>query len=412
MTNSEPVNILLVGTLDTKGAEYAYARDIIRSRGLNPILMDAGVMGQPQCEPDISAGEVARAGGEDILALRERGSRSYALESLTRGAVNLARNMSPQLAGVLALGGSGGTAVGTAVMRALPVGLPKVMVSTLASGDVAPYMGESDIAMMYSVADIAGLNRISRVIIKNAADALCGMASHKLPEHVDERPLIAATMFGVTTPCVTRLRERLERSGFEVVVFHATGSGGRAMEKLIADGFFEGIADVTTTEWCDEVVGGVLSAGPQRLEAAIAAGIPQVVSCGALDMVNYWALETVPAAFKERTLHPHNANVTLMRTNPDECAKIGKEIGTRLSRARAPVTLMIPLRGVSMLDAPGEIFFAPESNKALFASLHANCTSSVTVKEYDLHINDPEFADAISDELIHNLQWKKSASAL
>ena len=223
MTNPKPANILLVGTLDTKGAEYAYARDIVRLRGLNPILMDAGVIGQPQCEPDISAAEVARAGGEDILSLRERGSRGYALEVLTHGAVNLARNMSPHLAGVLALGGSGGTAVGTAVMRALPVGLPKVMVSTLASGDVAPYIGESDIAMMYSVADIAGLNRISRVIIKNAADAVCGMALHIMPEHVDEQPLIAATMFGVTTPCVTRLRERLERSGFEVVVFSCDG---------------------------------------------------------------------------------------------------------------------------------------------------------------------------------------------
>ncbi|MCY4673094.1 MAG: Tm-1-like ATP-binding domain-containing protein [Bacteroidetes bacterium] len=411
MTDSKSVKILLVGTLDTKGAEYAYARDIIRSRGLHPILMDAGVMGQPQCEPDVSADEVARAGGSDLLALREKGSRSHALEFLTRGAVSLAKDMSSQLAGVLALGGSGGTAVGTAVMRALPVGLPKVMVSTLASGDVAPYIGESDIAMMYSVADIAGLNRISRVIIKNAADAVCGMAAHNVPARVDERPLIAATMFGVTTPCVTRLREHLERSGFEVVVFHATGSGGRAMEKLIADGFFEGVADVTTTEWCDEVVGGVLSAGPQRLEAAIVAGIPQVVSCGALDMVNYWALETVPVAFRERTLHPHNANVTLMRTSPDECVRIGREIGTRLSRARAPVTLMIPLRGVSMLDAQGKTFFAPESNEALFASLRANCAPSVTVKEYDLHINDPEFANAISDELIHNLQWKRSASA-
>ncbi|MXZ17600.1 MAG: UPF0261 family protein [Rhodothermaceae bacterium] len=397
--------ILLVGTLDTKGMEYAYARELIQSRGLPCILMDVGVKGDPQCEPDISADEVARAGGSSLSTLRESGSRSDALDVLTQGAVELAGNAAPQLAGVLALGGSGGTAVGTAVMRSLPIGLPKVMLSTLASGNIAPYIGESDIAMMYSVVDIAGLNQISRVIISNAVGALCGMVKQETSEHISApRPLIAASMFGVTTPCVTKVRDHLEASGYEVVVFHATGSGGRAMEKLIADGFFKGVADITTTEWCDELVGGVLSAGPCRLEAAITARIPQVVSCGALDMVNYWALETVPAKFRERTLHPHNANVTLMRTSAEECTRIGREIGVRLSQARAPVTLLIPLGGVSMLDAPGQPFFDSGANQALFSSLRANCSSSVNVKEYDLHINDPGFAEALANELMHNLR--------
>ena len=397
--------ILLVGTLDTKGMEYAYARELIESWGLPCILMDVGVMGDPQCEPDISADEVARVVGSSLSTLRESGSRSHALDVLTQGAVELAGNVAPQLAGVMALGGSGGTAVGTAVMRSLPIGLPKVMLSTLASGNIAPYIGESDIAMMYSVVDIAGLNQISRVTISNAVGALCGMVKQETSDNASAlRPLIAASMFGVTTPCVTMVRDLLEASGYEVVVFHATGSGGRAMEKLIADGFFKGVADITTTEWCDEVVGGVLSAGPHRMEAAIAARIPQVISCGALDMVNYWALETVPIKFRERTLHPHNANVTLMRTSAEECAQIGREIGVRLSRARAPVTLLIPLRGVSMLDAPDQPFFDSSANQALFSSLCANCGSSVNVKEYDLHINDPGFAEALAEELMQNLR--------
>ncbi len=402
-----PKKILLVGTLDTKGVEYAYALDLIQSRGLPCILMDAGVMGNLQYEPDVSAEEVARAGGSTLSALRESGSRSHALNVMTRGAVALAQNAAPQLAGVLALGGSGGTAVGTAVMRSLPIGLPKVMLSTLASGNTAPYIRESDIAMMYSVADIAGLNQISSVIIRNAAGALCGMVEQ---DHADDvpapRPLIAASMFGVTTPCVTKVRDHLEGSGYEVVVFHATGSGGRAMEKLIADGFFEGVADITTTEWCDEVVGGVLSAGPHRLEAAITARIPQVISCGALDMVNYCAPETVPGRFRERVLHPHNASVTLMRTSAEECTRIGREMGIRLSRARAPVTLLIPLKGVSMLDAPGQPFFSPDANQSLFASLRAHCSSAVSVREYDLHINDPAFAKELASELMHNLGRK------
>jgi uncharacterized protein (UPF0261 family) len=273
------------------------------------------------------------------------------------------------------------------------------MVSTVASGDVAPYVGVKDIAMMYSVVDIAGLNRLSRRILSNAAGAISGMVEQAIPEVVD-LPLLAATMFGVTTPCVDRVREKLCAAGYEVLVFHATGSGGRAMEALIADGYFAGVADVTTTEWCDELVGGVLAAGPQRLEAAARAGVPQVVSCGALDMVNFWALDTVPPRFRDRNLYVHNANITLMRTTPEECAELGRIIAGKLNQATGPTKLFLPLRGVSAIDAEGKPFHDPEADAALFDSLRANVRPPVEIVELDLHINDPEFADALADALL------------
>ncbi|HLF02236.1 MAG TPA: Tm-1-like ATP-binding domain-containing protein, partial [Anaerolineales bacterium] len=301
-----PKTILLIGTFDTKGAEFAYVRDLINARGHRALMIDAGVGGEPGLIPDVSASQVAEAGGGSLTALREGGDRGAALDVMIKGAIKVALQLQAdgQCDGVLGLGGSGGTAVATAVMRELPVGLPKVMVSTLASGDTRPYVGVKDITLMYSVVDIAGLNRLSRRILANAAGAVCGMAEQDLPA-AEDKPLLAATMFGVTTPCVTAVRERLERAGYEVLVFHATGSGGQAMEGLIDAGFVAGVADVTTTEWCDELVGGVLSAGPHRLEAAGRAGLPQVVSCGALDMVNFWAFDTVPEKFKGRTFHRH-----------------------------------------------------------------------------------------------------------
>ena len=395
-------SILLVGTLDTKGHEYAYARDLIEARGHVALVMDVGVVGEPTCKADIAANVVARSGGSTLAKLRKGSNRNTALDVMTLGAVRLAQGLGASIAGVLALGGSGGTAVGTAVMRSLPIGLPKVMLSTLASGDVGPYIGESDITMMYSVVDIAGLNRISRPIIANSVGAVCGMVEQVAPPSHD-RPLIAVTMFGVTTPCVTRLRTRLDAAGYETVVFHATGSGGRAMEKLIRNRFFVGVADVTTTEWCDEIVGGVLSAGPDRLTAAAECGIPQVVSCGALDMVNFWALNTVPEHLRNRRLHAHNANVTLMRTNTDECTRIARAIVEQLNRAIAPVKLFIPLKGISALDAEGQPFFAPAANKALFDTLRAHAGPNVQVVELDLHINDSAFADTLALHLIEML---------
>jgi uncharacterized protein (UPF0261 family) len=304
------------------------------------------------------------------------------------------------IGGVIGMGGSGGTAIATSAMRAMPVGLPKVMVSTMASGDVSAYVDVKDITMMYSVVDVAGLNRLSRRILANAAGAVCGMAEQQIPPAGD-RPIITATMFGVTTPCVTHLRERLEAAGYEVLVFHATGSGGRAMESLIADGFVTGVADVTTTEWADELIGGVLSAGPDRLGAAARAGLPQVVSVGALDMCNWGAIDTVPERFRDRTLYKHNPQVTLMRTTPVENAELGRIIATRLNAATGPTALYLPLRGVSMVDADGMPFWSPEADAALFDAIRAGVDPAVVdLVELDLHINDPAFADAMADRLI------------
>jgi uncharacterized protein (UPF0261 family) len=406
-----PQTILLLGTLDTKGDEFAFARDLINNRGHDLILLDVGVMSDPALEPTISAGEVATRANTSLEALRTAGDRGAAMDAMTKGATAIAQELlnNGTFDGVLGLGGSGNTAVATGVMRALPVGLPKVMVSTMASGDTAPYVGAKDITMMYSVVDIAGLNRISRQIIGNAVGAVCGMAEQDIPAE-DNRPLVAASMFGVTTPCVTAVRERLEAAGYEVVTFHATGSGGRAMEGLIKDGFIAGVADITTTEWCDELVGGVLSAGPTRLEAAAQTDTPQVVSVGALDMVNFGSMDSVPKQFQDRNLYKHNAQVTLMRTTPEECAELGRIIADKLNAATGATVLMLPLQGVSMIDAPDEPFYDPEADAALFDALRTHIDpGSVELDERDLHINDPEFADAFAERLIDLIEAKTTA---
>lgn len=412
-----PKTILLIGTLDTKGAEYAYVRDLIAARGHRALMMSAGVAESSPHAPreDVSAAEVAEAGGGNLTALRARNDRGAALDVMTRGVANLAARLyaEKKLDGVLAMGGSGGTALGAAAMRVLPVGVPKVLLSTLVSGDVQPFVGIKDVTMMYSVVDIAGLNRLSRRILANAAGAVCGMVEQAVPS-AEDKPLIAATMFGVTTPCVNALREQLERSGYEVLVFHATGSGGRSMESLIEAGFIAGVADVTTTEWCDELVGGVLSAGSHRLEAAAWAGIPQVVSCGALDMVNFWAMETVPARFKQRTLYTHSPNVTLMRTTPEECSKLGGIIAAKLNAAKGPTALFVPLKGVSAIDREGQPFHLPAADAALFDALRKHVKPPVELIELDLHINDPAFATAMAAKLLammRNEQKAKSSGA-
>lgn len=394
--------ILLIGTLDTKGDEFSFARDLIEARGHDVIVLDTGVLGAPATEPTFSADEVAKAAGTTLQNLRDAGDRGAAMDAMTTGAIEIAHELFADHAfdAVLGLGGSGNTAVATGVMRTLPVGLPKVMVSTMASGDTAPYVGAKDITMMYSVADIAGLNRISRRIIGRAVGAVCGMAEQTIPTDTD-KPLLAASMFGVTTPCVTAVRERLEEAGYEVVTFHATGSGGRAMEGLIEDGFISGVADITTTEWCDELVGGVLSAGSTRLDAAAQTGTPQVVSCGALDMVNFGPMDAVPDKFRDRNLYRHNAHVTLMRTTPDECATLGRIIAEKLNAATGPTVLMLPLKGVSMLDAPDQPFYAPEADAALFQAFRSTLDPNVVdLVDLDLHINDEAFANAFAERLI------------
>jgi uncharacterized protein (UPF0261 family) len=397
--------ILLLGTLDTKGLEYAYVRECIHARGHRTLLVDVGVLGDPPIAPDVTADDVARAGGSTLAVLRSRGDRGHAVDTMQRGACALlpAWHAAGRFDGVLGLGGGGGTTLAAAAMRTLPVGVPKLMVSTMASGNTAPYVDVKDVTLMYSVVDIAGLNPLSRRILANAAGAICGMveqASTVAADVTPSRPLLAATMFGVTTPCVTAVRAALEAASYDVTVFHATGSGGRAMEGLIDDGYFAGVMDVTTTEWCDEVVGGVLSAGPSRLSAAGRRGIPQVVSAGALDMVNFGGIDTVPASFRSRNLYRHNATVTLMRTTADECVAIGRRIAEQLNTATGPTTLVLPLHGVSAIDAPGQPFHDPEADAALFDSLRRHVDGRIRVVEVAAHINEPGFASALVGEFL------------
>jgi uncharacterized protein (UPF0261 family) len=392
---------LLIGTLDTKGAEYAFVRDLIQARGVETLVMDLGTVGEAAFKADFVAEDVAQRGGSSLGAIRQRGDRGEAVDVMLAGARAITREAfaAGRFHGVLGLGGGGGTAMITAAMRELPVGVPKVMVSTMASGNTAPYVDVKDITMMYSVVDIAGLNPLSRRILANAAGAIVGMVNTELAPSAD-RPMIAATMFGVTTPCVTAARQRLESAGYEVLVFHATGSGGRAMEGLIDDGWFTGVLDVTTTEWADEVVGGVLTAGPDRLSAAARKGIPQVVSVGALDMVNFGAPESMPARFRDRRLYRHNPSVTLMRTTADECREIGSRIAAQLNGATGPVVVLLPMRGISMIDRDGQPFHDPVADAALFAALRQGLREGIRVRELDAHINDPEFAHALTDELL------------
>lgn len=394
--------VLLIGTLDTKGSEYAFVRDLINAHGVDTIVMDIGTIGPPAFRADISADEVAKRGGSRLAEIRERGDRGEAVDIMLNGARAMTREAfaAGRFDGVLGLGGGGGTAMITAAMRGLPVGMPKVMVSTMASGNTAPYVDVKDITMMYSVVDIAGLNPLSRRILANAAGAIAGMVQQEPAPANTDRPLIAATMFGVTTPCVTAARERLEAAGYDVLVFHATGSGGRAMEGLIHDGWFAGVLDVTTTEWADEVVGGVLTAGPERLSAAGQKSIPQVVSVGALDMVNFGAPDTIPEKFRERRLYRHNPTVTLMRTTVDECREIGRRIAAQLNRSTGPVVVLLPLRGVSMIDREGQSFHDAEADAALFSSLREGLRKEIRVRELDAHVNDTEFAHALADELL------------
>ena len=408
------VTVVLVGTLDTKGVEYGFLRDRLRGHGVETILVDAGTLGLPKAEPDVSREEVAGAADADVVELAERGDRGAAIRVMARGAGEVLKRLHAEgrLDGIMGLGGSGGSSLVTSAMRELPVGVPKLMVSTVASGDTRPYVGESDVTMMYSVVDIAGLNRVSRRILTNAAGAIAGMAKAEPPEAGEERPLVGARMFGVTTPAVEAARERLEELGYEVLVFHATGAGGRSMEALMRGGFVTASLDISTTELADDLVGGVLSAGPDRLEAAGSLGIPQVVSLGALDMVNFGPPETVPKEFEGRTFYEHNPTVTLMRTTPEECAELGRRIARKLNAATGPVALFVPLGGVSLIDAEGQPFHDPEADRALFDALRENLDESVVeVREMEEDINDPKFARAMAERLHEHYQtWMRQGA--
>ena len=391
--------VYLLATLDTKAVEAAFVRERLVELGAEVEILDA------------SCGEQPGDRGSAVTAAAATAARIVA-DAFAAGKVD----------GVIAIGGSAGTTIGTAAMRALPIGVPKLMVSTLASGQVRPWVGDKDILMLNSVVDIAGINRISRSVLSNAAAAMAGMVKvncglgiadcglretgnpqSEMRNPQSDRPLIAATMFGVTTPCVQHARQILEAAGYEVLVFHATGNGGQAMESLIREGLIAGVLDITTTELADELVGGILSAGPDRLTAAGEMGIPQVVSVGALDMVNFGPRETVPEQFKDRLFHVHNASVTLMRTTPEENARLGEEIGRKVAAAKGPSTILLPLAGVSAIDRAGQPFDDPSARAALYEAIRQHRGSAELI-EMDCHINDSEFAVAAANRLLQLLQ--------
>lgn len=405
--------VYLLGTLDTKGTETDFVRDQLRACGVTEIVVvDAGCLGEPQIAADISRETVFELAGTSLAEVRAAGDRGAAITLAAQGVAELIaqRHATGAVDAVLGLGGSAGTTIATSAMRRLPVGIPKLMVSTLASGQVRPYVGDKDILMLNAVVDIAGINRISRTVLGNAARALAGMVTlHAEPdERTDDKPLIAATMFGVTTPCIVQARSVLEEAGYEVLVFHATGNGGEAMESLISDGLIAGVLDITTTELADELVGGVLSAGPERLTAAGRAGIPQVISVGATDMVNFGPVESIPGEFSDRKFYVHNPTVTLMRTTTEENGKLGEEIARKAAAATGPVKILLPLQGVSAIDAEGQPFDDPAARAALFESIHAHC-GAVDVLEIDRHINDAEFATTAATALLDILRSRKTS---
>jgi uncharacterized protein (UPF0261 family) len=403
--------VAVVATLDTKGVEAGFVRDRLAAAGVQAILIDTGSLGPATVPADVTRDEVFAAAGSSAEAVRTANDRGRAVALAAQGATKVVARLQTEgkIDGVFGLGGSAGTTIGSAAMRGLPYGVPKLMVSTLASGQVAPYVGVRDILMLHSVTDLCGLNRFTRQILENAAGAMAGMVSRRPSAATEsDKPLITATMFGVTTPCVSASRGHLESAGYEVLVFHATGTGGRTMEAMVADGLIAGVLDITTTELADELVGGVLTAGRDRLTAAGLHNVPQVISVGALDMVNFGPPDTVPKQFAGRRFYQHNPTVTLMRTTPEENDKLGQEIAEKASAARGPTAILLPLRGVSAIDREGGPFWWPEADQALFQSIRNWVSPSVRLIELDRHINDPEFAQAAAGTLLDMLGSKVS----
>lgn len=406
--------IALAGTLDSKGKEFLYVKKVIESLGFHTFTINTGVF-EAAFEADVTNVEVAQAAGSKISDLVDKRDRAEATATLAEGMKKLLPELYEQgkFDGVLSFGGTGGTSIVTPGMRALPIGVPKVMVSTVASGNTEPYVGTSDIVMIPSIVDVAGLNVISINVFRNAVFAIVGMLHFKENAKQDQdteehtKPLIAASMFGLTTPCITQAKSYLEERGYEVLVFHATGIGGKTMESLIEEGFFDGVLDITTTEWADELFGGVLNAGPHRLEAAARANVPQVVSVGAMDMVNFGPYDSVPEKFAGRKFYKHNPTVTLMRTTKDENRQMGEVMAEKLNASNGNTTLMLPLKGLSGLDIEGQDFYGTEEDQMLFDTLHQHIDSSrVNVVEYDTDVNDPTFAEAAAERLIQLIEKK------
>ena len=396
--------IAILGTMDTKGVEHGFVADLVRQRGHNILIIDVGTLEEPKLKPDISRTEVATAAGVDLAQLVAKCDRGAAVTAMSKGAPIVLAKLAEEkrIDGVISLGGGGGTAIATAAMRALPIGFPKLMVSTLASGNVAPYVGAKDIVMFPSIVDVAGLNRISRQLLTRATGAICGMVEMPVPTAPD-KPIIVASQFGNTTACIEHARKILEAAGYEVIVFAATGTGGRTMESLIETGLVAGVLDVTTTEWADELVGGVLNAGPTRLEAAARRGVPAVVSTGCLDMVNFGPPESVPMKYAGRKFYQHNPQVTLMRTTAEECTKLGGILAEKLNLSTGSVTVLLPLRGGSVISAPGGPFHDADADAALYAALKSGLRSGIEVEELECTVNDPAFAEACVQALLRNL---------
>ena len=391
-----PATVLLVGALDTKGVEYAFVKDLIEAAGLQTVVVDFGVMGQPAFAPDVSRGEVATAAGGDLAYLAAGTHKDEAMRTMAQGLAAVVERLYSEgrFDGIMGMGGSGGTSIATAAMRTLPVGVPKLMVSTVGGGDVSIYAGSKDITFMPSVVDVAGINRLSRAIYANAAGAIAGMVQTEAAVANDERPLIAASMFGNTTAAVDHARGLLEGDGYEVLVFHATGSGGRTMEDLISDGYIAGCLDMTTTELADEICGGVYSAGPERVQAAPRQGIPTLIVPGCVDMANFGGIETVPTHYRERLLYQWNPEVTLMRTNEEENRQMGAMLAAAANAAQSDnVAVLIPLGGVSMLDSEGDRFWNPSADHACFDAIKENLRADIPLIEMDANINDPQFAE-------------------
>jgi len=394
--------VVIIGALDTKGHEFAFIKDLVEKAGLKTLVVDFGVMGEPSLQPDVSRAEVAAAGGGKLDQLRSGDRKDEAMKVMSTGLAVTVRKLydGGKLQGIIGMGGTGGTSVATSAMRTLPVGVPKVMVSTVGGGDVSAYAGTKDITFVPSIVDVAGFNRISRTIYANAAGAIAGMTKVDVPPAKEEKPLVTASMFGNTTACVDKARGILESKGFEVLVFHATGTGGKTMESLIADGYIAASLDITTTELADEVCGGVFTAGPDRMLAAARAGIPTVLVPGCVDMCNFWALSTVPEKYRNRNLYQWNPNVTLMRTNVEENRIMGKMIAKAANEAKGPVAILLPLKGVSMLDSPGNAYWDPAADRACYDAIKTNVKPGIPVIELDNNINDPEFAATAAETLL------------
>jgi len=410
------MTVALIAALDTKADDAAFLASRLRSHGHEVTLVDVGVLGEPGIAPDIAREEVAAAAGRSHEELVARRDRAEAVTAMTAGATRVLERLERQgrLSGAMAIGGGAGTTIGCAALRGLPLGLPKVVLTTLAAADPGRFVGTSDIVLFPSLVDVAGVNRVSAVAYARAADALAGMidGAEAAPAPADV-PVVAASMFGVTTPCVERAKRRLERAGCEVLVFHASGAGGRMLERLVGEGRVDAVLEATTTEWADEIVGGILAAGPHRLEAAGRAGVPQVVSLGATDMVNLGPRHSLPERFRDRCLYQHTADSTLLRVTVAEAEEIGAAIGRKLRAAEGPVTVLVPRRGVSALDAPGQPFDDPAARAALAGALRAQVAGThVRVEEHDLHINDAAFADLLAERVLAALHsYAPSGSA-